>query len=214
MIQQFSGATVIRGYVVKIFSEVFHKDANSTTHLCPSPDHNPFSSTAYMSAIITGIIRLLASLALTYLLVLYKRRTMYLASAVGTILSLALFSTSLLVSDHLTTWQIPISQNVLSWLSLVSTSGLVFAANLGVQPLPLLLSSELYPPDMRAFCKGISRKDYILPNKSKRPSPSHISDLVNLLDLLDLLDLIDLLDFVDLLDLIIQMDLVRSFRCY
>ena len=158
LIQQFSGATVIRGYVVKIFSEVFHKDDNNTSiHLCPSLHRDPFSSPAYTSAIITGIIRLISSLVLTYLLVLYKRRTMYLASAVGTILSLAILSSSLLLADHITVWHIPVSHTVLSWLSLVSTSGLVFAANLGVQPIPLLLSSELYPPDLRAFCKGVSR---------------------------------------------------------
>ena len=160
MIQQFSGATVIRGYVVKIFGEVFNRETvkmldNNLTSLCECDcTHGPpLSQSAYLSAIIIGIIRLAASLSLTYLLVLYRRRMMYLASACGTILSLGLFSTILLLSDHLVDWDTGISQTVLTWLSLVAACCLVFSVNLGVQPMPLLMSSELYPSDVRAFCK-------------------------------------------------------------
>ena len=78
---------------------------------------------------------------------------MFLASALGTVASLAVFASILLVSDNLDTWGLNISPSSLPWLSLTSACGLVFTANLGVQPLPLLLSSELYPPDIRAFCK-------------------------------------------------------------
>ena len=79
---------------------------------------------------------------------------MFLASALGTVASLALFASLLLVSDSLHSWPgLNTPPSLLSWLSLASACGLVFSANLGVQPLPLLLSSELYPPDLRAFCK-------------------------------------------------------------
>ena len=47
--------------------------------------------------------------------------------------------------------------SVLTWLSLVFACCLVFSVNLGVQPMPLLMSSELYPPDIRAACK-VSRQ--------------------------------------------------------
>ena len=168
VVQQFSGATVIRGYVVKIFGEVFNrenfkhlKDLNMSitngnlTDLCECDCRNgqPLLQSAYVSAIIIGVIRLIASLSLTWLLVLYRRRTMYLFSACGMILSLATFSTVLLLSDHLKDWHIGINQSVLSWLSLVSACCIVFTVNLGVQPMPLLMSSELFPSDLRAFCK-------------------------------------------------------------
>ena len=78
---------------------------------------------------------------------------MYLASACGMILSSAAFSTVLLLSDHLKDWNTGINQSILSWLSLVFACCIVFSVNLGVQPMPLLMSSELFPSDLRAFCK-------------------------------------------------------------
>ena len=158
--QQFSGATVIRGYVVKIFGEVFHRETEAglgdnvtLVCSCSCAAGPPLAASAYLSAVVIGVIRLAASLALTYLLVLYRRRTMYLASTAATVLSLAVFATILLLGDHLAAWHTGLTQTTLSWLSLASACGLVFAANLGLQPLPLLLSSELYPPELRAFCK-------------------------------------------------------------
>ena len=160
--QQFSGATVIRGYVVKIFGEVFHRETETNLGdnvtlvcSCSCAAGPPLAASAYLSAVVIGVIRLAASLALTYLLVLFRRRTMYLASAAATVLSLAVFASLLLLGDHLAAWHTGLGQATLSWLSLASACGLVFAANLGLQPLPLLLSSELYPPELRAFCKVI-----------------------------------------------------------
>ena len=128
---------------------------NNVTSLCQCDckTGNLLSQSAYISAIIIGIIRLLASLALTYLLVHFKRRSLYLISAMGNILSLAIFSTILLLSDHLRDWKIGIPQTLLSWLSLASACCIVFSVNLGIQPMPLLMSSELYPSNIRAFCK-------------------------------------------------------------
>ena len=61
-IQQFSGATVIRGYVVKIFGEVFHREATqdhgqniSVLCECDCISGNPLSQSAYFSAIIIGM---------------------------------------------------------------------------------------------------------------------------------------------------------------
>ena len=93
---------------------------------------------------------------------------MFLASALGTVASLAVFASILLVSDNLDTWGLNISPSSLPWLSLTSACGLVFTANLGVQPLPLLLSSELYPPDIRAFCK-VTRTILFISTKEKYP---------------------------------------------
>ena len=70
---------------------------------------------------------------------------MYLTSALASVLSLALFSTSLLLGGE--------DEAALPWLALAAASCFVFAVNLGVQPLPILMASELYPAEHRAFCK-------------------------------------------------------------
>ena len=156
--------------MVKIFGEVFTTNSSSGSDLvCPGPGlAASLAQPPYLSATILGVIRLLTSLLLTWLLLLVSRRSMFLASALGTVASLALFASILLVSDNLDTWGLSIYPKTLSWLSLISASGLVFAANLGVQPLPLLLSSELYPPDIRAFCKVrfLSDNVFIVYNQS------------------------------------------------
>ena len=61
VIQQFSGATVIRGYVVKMFGSIFHRSALSDvggnlTALCECDcaTGHPVSQSAYLSAIIIG----------------------------------------------------------------------------------------------------------------------------------------------------------------
>merc|ERR1711936_517763 len=41
--------------------------------------------------------------------------------------------------------------------SLLSSCLLVISVQLGVQTLPLLLSGELFPADVRASCKGLTR---------------------------------------------------------
>ena len=152
LVQQFSGATVIRGYVVKIFGAVFHPANSTAAFVCPGSG-GLAAHPAYLAAILLGLVRLTSSLAITWLLVLYRRRTMYLASAAATVLSLAVFATILLLGDHLAAWHTGLSQATLSWLSLAAACSLVFSVNLGVQPMPLLMSSELYPADIRAFCK-------------------------------------------------------------
>ena len=160
IVQQFSGATVIRGYVVKIFGHVFTKRpedliSGNFTHICECEcEHGPpLSQSAYYSAIIIGVVRLVASLSLTNLLVIFRRRTLYVVSTCGTVLSLSVFATILFVSDHISSWHIEGHEDLLNWLSVISACLLVFCVNLGVQPMPLLMSSELYPSELRAFCK-------------------------------------------------------------
>ena len=46
---------------------------------------------------------------------------------------------------------------VLRWSSMLVTCLLVFAAQMGVQTLPFLLSGELFASDVRAVCKGLCR---------------------------------------------------------
>ena len=48
-------------------------------------------------------------------------------------------------------------RNVLKWVSLFTACCLVFSVQLGIQTLPFLLSGELFPADIRAFCKGLTR---------------------------------------------------------
>ncbi|XP_023343548.1 facilitated trehalose transporter Tret1 [Eurytemora carolleeae] len=100
VVQQFSGVTVIRAYVVKIFHEVFR--ANNTENIgnmtinCEDINveggPNKTSGLAYMSAITIGLFRLAASLTLARLLLQFRRRNMYLLSLTLSILCLLTFS--------------------------------------------------------------------------------------------------------------------------
>eukprot|EP00091_Calanus_sinicus_P016752 TRINITY_DN36298_c0_g1_i1.p1 TRINITY_DN36298_c0_g1~~TRINITY_DN36298_c0_g1_i1.p1 ORF type:complete len:181 (-),score=23.95 TRINITY_DN36298_c0_g1_i1:21-563(-) len=114
------------------------------------------SSMAYVSAILIGVCRLVSSLALARLLQNFHRRSMYFISITLTILCLITFSSfSYLISNPE-----PLSSPNLSflrWASVVSACLLVFSVQLGVQTLPLLLSGELFPADVRASCKGLTR---------------------------------------------------------
>ena len=163
-VQQFSGMSILRAYVVKIFDEVFTENQNhnaSTTSLnctlnMPSSSVSSISTEAYVSAIILGIVRLIASLLLSRLLRNFRRRFMYFLSAILTLISLVSFATcNLLVQKQYfqDTWYVI----DLKWASLVTACLLVFSVQLGIQTLPYLLSGELFPSDIRAFCKGLTR---------------------------------------------------------
>ena len=159
LIQQFSGATVIRGYVVKIFGNVFLQsqtallcNPNATIN-CECDSSYSLSQSANVAAILVAVVRLTSSLILTQLLVQFPRRRLYLMSGIGTLVSLVLFATTLLFSDGIYSVQVEIPIRYLHWLSVVSTCFIVFFSNLGIQPMPLLMSSELFPSDIRALCK-------------------------------------------------------------
>ena len=84
---------------------------------------------------------------------------MYFASLVLTIICLFLFSTfSYLISS----WE-GLVEDVFSHqvASLFSSCLLVISVQLGVQTLPLLLSGELFPADVRATCK-VSQQSFII----------------------------------------------------
>jgi len=160
--------SILRAYVVKIFDVVFTEDfSTNSDHLrnCTTASNmsaltstsSSISSEAYISAIILGFVRLLASLILSKLLRNFRRRFMYFLSAIMTLLSLVSFATcNLLLQNH------SFENNFfyvvdLKWASLVTACLLVFSVQLGIQTLPYLLSGELFPSDIRAFCKGLTR---------------------------------------------------------
>lgn len=160
IIQQFSGVSVIRAYVVKIFDEVFSRDvvipvdngdARNFTNVTCMGDVQKTSRLAYFSAITIGLFRLVASLTLARLLINYKRRLMYHLSLTLSIVFLGSFSLFSYLSQD------PSASIVYRWSSLVSACCLVFSVQLGVQTLPFLLSGELFPSDVRAICKGLTR---------------------------------------------------------
>ena len=121
---------------------------------CNSLGYN-FKAVAKRSLLLLTVLfsdcRLLASLTLARILMTFSRRTMYFASLLLTILCLFLFSTfSYLISS----WE-GLVEDVFSLqvASLFSSCLLVISVQLGVQTLPLLLSGELFPADVRATCK-------------------------------------------------------------
>jgi len=158
VVQQFSGVSVIRAYSVAIFDTVFSNTTSYTNSSMPSESSGACqhtSSMAYISAIVIGLCRLFASLTLARILMTFSRRTMYFTSLVLTIFCLFLFSTfSYLISSQSGLLEDVFSLQV---ASLLSSCLLVISVQLGVQTLPLLLSGELFPADVRATCKGLTR---------------------------------------------------------
>ena len=79
IIQQFSGMTILRAYVVKIFNGIFQ--TNSHDHVDELKcDCDHVAKEAYIAAIIIGITRLISSLLLSKLLYHFKRRHLYFVS--------------------------------------------------------------------------------------------------------------------------------------
>jgi len=160
--QVFSLTDVLRGYVVKIFDEVFDNvetvAANNVTesdimtngNSTSCVKINTVSHMAYISGIATDSTRILASLCLARLLVKFKRRTLYIGSMILSVLGLLLFSLFSFLADQT-------GQKVFGWLSLMSMILLVAAIDLGVQGLAQLMSGEIFPSDIRVICKGIYR---------------------------------------------------------
>jgi len=169
IVQQFSGVSVIRAYSVAIFDTVFSETGQQANRTVFSEDvgdnitlrdHGPLcqhaSSMAYIAAIVIGVCRLVASLTLARILMTFSRRSMYFTSMILTIISLLLFSTfSYLISTSMSGGQEGVGS--LQVGSLLSSCLLVISVQLGVQTLPLLLSGELFPADVRATCKGLTR---------------------------------------------------------
>ena len=83
----------------------------------------------------------------------FNRRHLYLASAIATIISLAAFGTTLLFATHLQHWHLEEQEVIIDWSSVIFGCILVFCVNLGVQPMANLMTSELFPAEVRALCK-------------------------------------------------------------
>eukprot|EP00095_Tigriopus_kingsejongensis_P009111 maker-scaffold150_size309978-snap-gene-2.13 protein:Tk09111 transcript:maker-scaffold150_size309978-snap-gene-2.13-mRNA-1 annotation:"sugar transporter 12" len=143
LIQQFSGMSILRAYVIKIFDEIFNEEPVDSEEDC---GQSQISQEAYISAIVIGLVRLLSSLLLSSLLRRFPRRSLYLTSLGLTIISLVAFATIQLLNE-----------GPQRWLVLTSACLLVFSVQLGVQTLPLLLSGELFTSESRALCKGVAR---------------------------------------------------------
>ena len=96
VIQQFSGMTIIRSYVVKIFNNLgIMNFASKMFYLIPFLGTDGESGTAvrndaYVCAIVLTFVRLFASLSLSKISQSLKRRTMYMVSALLTVFSLLL----------------------------------------------------------------------------------------------------------------------------
>ncbi|TRY81048.1 hypothetical protein TCAL_10367 [Tigriopus californicus] len=151
-IQQFSGMSILRAYVVKIFDSVFHETSMPEfNHENVQCDQSQTSKEAYISAIVIGLVRLLSSLLLSNFLKVYPRRSLYLTSITLSVISLV----------SLASVQLCLQKNSdcqpLQWLVLVFACGLVFSVQLGVQTLPMLLSGELFSSDIRALGKSMIR---------------------------------------------------------
>ena len=156
-VQYFSGMTILRSYVVKIFNEVFKTSDNENTIIKDLPIPNQcnynIDGKAYMAAILIGSVRLVASLMASKLMYHYRRRDMYFTSAILTIFSLTSFATcNYLIHEH----ELPY-ENELKWIALGSAGLLVFSVQFGVQTLPMLLSGELFPADVKPKCKALVR---------------------------------------------------------
>ena len=103
IVQQFSGMSILRAYVVKIFNDVFSENGNGGTTIASltncttasglTSTATSTSSEAYISAIILGLVRFFASLLLSRLLRRFRRRFMYFLSAFMTLISLISFAT-------------------------------------------------------------------------------------------------------------------------
>ena len=76
-VQQFSGMTILRSYVVKIFNDIFETDEN---------EDGSIAKEAYIAAIIIGMMRLISSLLLSKLLYHFERRRLYFISGKSNLL--------------------------------------------------------------------------------------------------------------------------------
>ncbi len=155
VVQQFSGMSIMRAYVVKIFNEVFQEnDPDQFSKLqdeefCDESEKT--ASEAYLAAIFVGIMRLLSSLLSSKLLYHYRRRPMYLISGkilkslifknkylffyfLATFTSIALFSfatCNFLLSKLNFEVSSETVEAAIKWTSLASACLLVFSVQLG-----------------------------------------------------------------------------------
>ena len=76
-VQQFSGMTILRSYVVKIFNDIFETEET---------EDGSIAKEAYIAAIVIGMMRLISSLLLSKLLYHFERRRLYFISGKSNLL--------------------------------------------------------------------------------------------------------------------------------
>ena len=146
-LQQLSGTSIMRSYVVIIFQDIFAAGSQNQT-ISEHDNCNTTSIEAYAAAICLSVVRLLASILLSHLLYHFGRRPMYLFSLSSTVASLCCFATCALLIDlgHF--------HKFMPHLALLFACCQVFSAQLGLQTLPNIFSGEFFAADIRAILQG------------------------------------------------------------
>ena len=156
--QQAGGMKSIQGFQVEIFSEVYSHPMVRATH---SGSSN--SRFYYLASVFLGVVRLVAALltakyiknfglvhshqcGYTYIFII-RRRTIYLISAIMTVILMTVFGLMLVLNTGLTYKYAP----------LVTISMLTFCVQIGPESFPNLISSEIFPNHSRSNCKGLLR---------------------------------------------------------
>ena len=129
------------GYAVEIFADTFSRDSRGLVH------GRAVDRTAYWSAVIMGLVRLVSTVVAALYITNFGRKTMYFLSTSLTIIFQVLFGIVEYLGIGYSYKPIPI----------VIICGQVFCLQLGLQTFPNLLSSELFPNDARSRCKGFIR---------------------------------------------------------
>ncbi|XP_018333083.1 facilitated trehalose transporter Tret1-like isoform X3 [Agrilus planipennis] len=130
--QQFSGITVVQFYVTNIFE---------ATGSSLSPD---------VSAIIVGIVQLLASFSTPILVDRLGRKLLFLMSAIGMVISEVPLGIYFYLKDGGT------DVSTLGWLPVLSLVAYIITYNLGFGPLPWTVMGEVFPSNVKSTASMIT----------------------------------------------------------
>ncbi|XP_039437015.1 facilitated trehalose transporter Tret1-like [Culex pipiens pallens] len=98
-----------------------------------------------ISSIIVGIIQLAGSYTSTLVMDRWRRKTLYIVTALGSCLGLTMMG----VYAYLSVAKVDVSQ--LYWLPVASLSFVIFIASVGMLPLTFVILSEILPDKLRSF---------------------------------------------------------------